>query len=472
MSKLTNIFSDIAEAIRSQTGTSDAFKPSQMASAISEIPSGGSEVSPYAYANDQSISVYSGNEKYVLDNAFIRCSNLIEVSFPKCTYIGDYTFPSCSLTSILSFPECSYIGNNAFAYCRQLSLVSFPKCSYIGSGAFTGCWQLASVSFPECSYIANNAFQACSQLTSVFFPKCSYIGDAAFGGGLFDGCPLLTSVSFPECRYIGEFAFAKCTSLQQTSFPKCSYIGNYAFQSCTQLSQIAFPNPNFSYIEKYAFRDCQNLSWLYLLTIDVPSLANSNAFNSSPLSAGGSGSIYVQNDLVSSFKTADNWSYLSNRIYPVSVPNYGYNARFSLTSYTGGELAIGSGAFCSCYSLTTVSFPKCSYIGDWAFTYCRKLTSVFFPKCEYIGSYAFNGCTQSITCSFPCCSYIGNYAFSAFSFGTNIYLGSNSVVTLGGSEVINPSYRQSVTFYVPSSLYASYQVAPYWSDIISRVTSY
>ena len=437
MSKLTSIFSDIAEAIRSQTGTSDAFKPSQMASAISEIPSGGSEVSPYAYANDQSISVYSGNEKYILDNAFIRCSNLIEVSFPKCTYIGDYTFQSCSLTSILSFPECSYIGNNAFAYCRQLSLVSFSKCNYIGSATFTGCWQLASVSFPECSYIGNNAFHSCSQLTSVLFPKCSYIGDTAF-----NACSQLTSVSFPKCSYIGDAAFAYCSQLTSVSFPECSYIGNRAFTSCT------------------------NLSWLYLLTSSVPTLSNSNAFNNSPLSAGGTGSIYVQNDLVSSFKTASNWSYLSNRIYPVSVPDYGYNARFSLTSYAGGELAIGNNAFTSCYSLTTVSFPQCSYIGNNAFAYCRGLTSVSFPKCEYIGSYAFDDCyLLSGTLSIPYCSYIGDYAFNGLSYGTSlsVYLGSNSVVTLGGSNIVSATVPRRVTFYVPSSLYSSYKAAEYWS---------
>jgi len=465
MSKLTNIFSDIAEAIRSQTGTSDAFKPSQMASAIGSI-SGGLEVPPFTYANNQSISVYSGNEKYILDNAFSGCSNLVEVSFPKCTYIGNSVFDDCRQLSEVSSPECTYIGSYAFYNCLQLGSVSFPKCNYIRRRAFFNCKQLSKISFPKCSYIEGGyAFQNCSQLTSVLFPECSTIGS-----GTFYDCSRLSEVSFPKCNYIGSYAFEGCSQLSEVSFPKCTYIGSNAFEECRRLSEVSFPK--CTYIENSVFTSCTNLSWLYLLNNSVPSLANSNAFNNSPLSAGGSGSIYVQNDLVSSFKTASNWSYLSNRIYPVSIPNYGYNARFSLTSYTGGELAIGAAAFGSCYSLTTVSFPQCSYIGDGAFAYCRKLTSASFPKCEYIGRYAFDGCTQSITCSFPCCSYIGNYAFSSFSFGTNIYLGSNSVVTLGGSEVINPSYRQSVTFYVPSSLYASYQVAPYWSDIISRVRSY
>ena len=50
---------------------------------------------------------------------------------------------------------------------------------------------------------------------------------------------------------------------------------------------------------------------------------------------------------------------------------------------------IGDYAFDNCSSLTSVSFPVCSYIGNNAFRNCSRLTSVNFPVCSYIGSYAF-----------------------------------------------------------------------------------
>lgn len=40
MSDLTNIFTDIADSIRSKSSTTDTFKPSEMADAIMDIPSG------------------------------------------------------------------------------------------------------------------------------------------------------------------------------------------------------------------------------------------------------------------------------------------------------------------------------------------------------------------------------------------------------------------------------------------------
>lgn len=44
MSQLSQIFKDIADAIRSKTGSTDTLTPPQMANAINSIPSGGDAV--------------------------------------------------------------------------------------------------------------------------------------------------------------------------------------------------------------------------------------------------------------------------------------------------------------------------------------------------------------------------------------------------------------------------------------------
>ncbi len=41
MSQLSQIFKDIADALRSKTGSTDTLTPPQMANAINSIPSGG-----------------------------------------------------------------------------------------------------------------------------------------------------------------------------------------------------------------------------------------------------------------------------------------------------------------------------------------------------------------------------------------------------------------------------------------------
>jgi len=76
--------------------------------------------------------------------------------------------------------------------------------------------------------------------------------------------------------------------------------------------------------------------------------------------------------------------------------------------------SIGSGAFTSCYGLTSVTIPdSVTSIGSNAFGYCTGLTSINIPdSVTSIGYYAFESCTSltSITIGNSVTS-IGNYAF-------------------------------------------------------------
>lgn len=161
--------------------------------------------------------------------------------------------------------------------------------SQIGSYVFASCYRLTTVSFPECTSIGANAFCNCCNLTTISFPECVSIGFNAFGD-----CSNLTTVSFPKCTTINGYAFHICTNLSFISFPKCSFIGSQAFYFCKQLSQI------------------------YLTGSSVPFLSDSNAFSYTPISnssyLGYFGSIYVPSSLVTSYKTAENWSIYSSRI--------------------------------------------------------------------------------------------------------------------------------------------------------------
>ena len=161
------------------------------------------------------------------------------------------------------------IGQGTFAYCSDLQTVSFPACTSIGSSAFAYCSRLSTASFPSCTSIESNAFASCTYLQTV---------------------------SFPSCARIGSSAFYNCTHLQTLSFPACINIGASVFGRC------------FNFVS------------LYLLGSSLVSLVNSNAFLSTPIagyttSTGGVyGSIYVPSSLLSSYKTATNWTYFSSRI--------------------------------------------------------------------------------------------------------------------------------------------------------------
>jgi hypothetical protein len=304
--EVSAIFSDMADAIRSKTGTSASIPASQMASMIENMGGDGGYIEAFKYANSN-ITSYTGSEQYILNNAFESCSNLSTVDMSDCKYIGSGAFMSCNHLSNISFPKCSFIGSATFSSCTSLSNVSFPNCSYISSYAFYGCNNLSIAAFPECEIIGFNAFENCTYLSNISFPKCTSIGWSAFSK-----CTQLSEAIFPECKEVGIGAFYRCTSLAFVSIPKCSRVRTITFYSCTSLTTISFPV--CSYIDNYAFANCTLLSSLYLLNSSVATLANSNAFNYTPLSKNGTGKIYVPSSLYNNYITANNWSTLSARI--------------------------------------------------------------------------------------------------------------------------------------------------------------
>lgn len=136
------------------------------------------------------------------------------------------------------------------------------------------------------------------------FPICSYIGSSAF---YYSN---IASINAPRCTSIGMYAFQNCSALATASFPACTSIGVSAFGFCQPLSTASFPV--CTSIGNYAFRACYNLLSLYLTGSSLCSLANVNAFTSTPISdyttstGGVYGSIYVPASLLASYKAATN----------------------------------------------------------------------------------------------------------------------------------------------------------------------
>ena len=182
------------------------------------------------------------------------------------------------------------------------------------------------------------------------------------------------------------------------------------------------------------------------------------------------------NDRVTSIGSYAFYSYpsLTSVNFPVCTSIGGYafcsctsltNANFPVCSY------IGSGAFYSCSSLTNMSFPVCTSIGSDAFYYCISLTNANFPVCSYIGSCAFYGCTSLTTISFPVCSYIGSSAFRYCSSFISIYIGTSTICTLANSNAFSKAGITSTagSIFVPASLVNAYKSAAQWSYFANRI---
>ena len=158
------------------------------------------------------------------------------------------------------------------------------------------------------------AFYDCSKLTTVSFPNATTIDNDAFYG-----CRNLTEINAPSVTKINEMAFYNCASLTTVNFPAVTSIGYRAFQNCASLTTVNFPAVES--IGYSAFENCKNLVSMYLLGSVVPSIMNSNVFYDTPMRnsalTGEWGSIFVRASLLQSFKTANGWSTLSNRIVGV-----------------------------------------------------------------------------------------------------------------------------------------------------------
>lgn len=138
----------IADAIRSLNGGTNTYKVSQMAAAISALPTGSGDADELAAIFDRTIS------------------GTYTTSTTEINQL--YAFASCTALSSINLPNCSFIGTSAFYSCTGLTTISCPKVKALSNYCFYGCWNLSSIKFDEMIItIPSNAFQSCYNLLSV-----------------------------------------------------------------------------------------------------------------------------------------------------------------------------------------------------------------------------------------------------------------------------------------------------------------
>lgn len=239
---------DIAAAIRNKSGTTDTYKPKEMADAIAAINSGEyvikdelTEIPAYMFHWQNCISKITSEENVPLatigDHAFNECDGLRTVDLSGCVNLKELgsqnesvrgVFASCSnLTSIVLPPNLESIGQYAFEYCSNLKSITFPNTlKVIGPRAFfmsglEGTLTIpASVEQIRVSYSVSDdpdddvgvggAFQMCSGLTEVIFKGTPTRIDTT----VFANCANITSIKVPWSE--GEVAGAPWAAINAT----------------------------------------------------------------------------------------------------------------------------------------------------------------------------------------------------------------------------------------------------------------
>ena len=226
-----------------------------------------------------------------------------ELSYAEAAAVTDLGEVFKDNTDITSFNELQYftgltaIGSHAFEYCTSLSSITIPNTvTSIGLYAFNACTGLKSVEIPNSVIsIGEYAFYECTSLTSLTIGNLvESIGYAAFAG-----CKGLTSLTIPN---------------------SVKSIGDHAFYQCTGLTSLTIGN-NVDTIKVAAFADCSGLSMMMVKASEPPTLTDTNVFHGVTTSI----PVYVPNDSLSAYQSADVWSNFTNYqpMVDASITGYG-----------------------------------------------------------------------------------------------------------------------------------------------------
>lgn len=135
-------------------------------------------------------------------------------------------------------------------------------------------------------------------------------------GGLCFSKSQLIECNIPNAQYATSGAsFDDCTKLTKLYLPNMSSSFSNNCKGCTSLAYVYFEK--VSTISNNCFSGCTSLTTLIINKTSLCTLGSTNVFTNTPI-ASGTGYIYVQDDLVESYKAATNWSTYADQIKPLS----------------------------------------------------------------------------------------------------------------------------------------------------------
>ena len=292
--QLNNKLTAIADAVREKTGSTGAMSLDDIPVAVSSLGAGGGDTS----AEDAVIS-----------------GTVVEYTNNRVESIGRYIFQNNTALKKVTFNNVKTVKQSAFSGCTYMESVSMPKLETVDYEGFRSCQYLNWTELPSgLKSVGQGGFYFCNKLAVKNFPSTL----TSIGSQGFQQCTKMTEANFYSDVTIGAQAFYQCNGLTKLYFKgKPTLDSGTHFRGCTQLKTVEFDDPRAVTIPTNCFYECSRIEVFILRSTTLSTLASTSAFTNSSI-ASGAGYIYVDDNLVDSYKTATNWSTYATKIKGIS----------------------------------------------------------------------------------------------------------------------------------------------------------
>ncbi len=308
---------NIANAIRDKKGDVETYKPSEMASAILEIETGGGGIVPSGTIN------ITENGSHDVTNYATANVNVVSSSE------GDMLQARVDSINSCKYMFYYYAGTN-LDFINALDTSKVTDMSYM----FKECSSVTSIGHIDFSSATNmlQAFYNCKKLVSLppmYTSKATNMKEMLYNCWALENIDVLNTSSVTNLDYTFYYC-SKLKSLPKLNTDKVTSF-NDTFYNCQNLETIDLSKFNITNVSKcqYAFKQCYNLKNLVIRNATAVPVINTNAFDSchhfkgtvhSTFNPEGlrDGKIYVPDNLVETWKTSGNWVEYADLIYPLS----------------------------------------------------------------------------------------------------------------------------------------------------------
>lgn len=271
------------------------------------------EIEADAFYKCQSLSSFEGLEVTTLGTrAMGHCASLTSISFPKVTEItADDVFYVTEKLKNIHMPQLERItGVRAFDGAGAGGDLSLPKLKECNMAAFRNN-KFATIDLPALETIRNaGCFFQAEKVETLYLPELINANSME----CFASMRRLRVADMPKLQDGGSKLFRNSSYLTEVNFPKLEWFGSYSFEGCSSLKELELPS--VTAFPNNALSGC-SLDKLILSGNEIPYLSTSALLNS-PIENGGTGFVYVPDELVEAYKNHEQWSVVADQIKPIS----------------------------------------------------------------------------------------------------------------------------------------------------------